>query len=382
MRLSPRRLNRATLARQLLLERVTLHVVEAVEQLGGLQAQEPATPYVALWSRVRDFEADRLTRALHGRELVKGTLARSTLHIVSAADYRASFPALLAVTRTRWMQERRGRPVLRGLPELTEATLDFATEARTNVELREHAGGLGEPVPAEELWRRIRRYGAFLHVPGPEPWAFGRRPRLIAARAWLPGAAHDVADEEAALAHVVRSHLRAFGPARLADVAQWSGLAVRALRRGLDGIDEIVRYEDERGRDLFDLPGAPLPDEEVPAPPRLLPMWDETLLAYAERDRVLPEVYRKRVIVKAGDVLPTFTVDGLVAGLWWAEATADTRPRIVLEPFAPLDRNDRAALEAEGEALLGFIGEREPDVYRRYRHTRRRDPVIDTGGRS
>lgn len=374
MRLTRRQLNRATLARQLLLERRSLGVVEAIEHIGGLQAQEPATPYIALWSRLTAFEADELSRTLHAHTVVKATLGRSTLHITSASDYRASVTALLAVTRTRWMQEQRGRPVIRALPELTEKSLAFAAEPRTNVELRDHAGSLGEPVHSGELWRRIRRYGQFLHVPGPEAWAFGRRPRLIAARVWLDG---PEPDEVASLAHVVRTHLRAFGPSRLADVAQWSGLTVRALRSGLDRIGELVVHEDEDGRELFDLPGLPLPHEKTTAPPRLLPMWDESLLAYEERERMLPEAYRKRVIVKAGDVLPTFTVDGAVAGLWWAAIGPGERPRVELEPFEPLPPEVRAALEAEGEKLVAFIATREPDVYRRYRHTRRRVHAVD-----
>ncbi len=368
MRLTARQLNRATLARQLLLERTELDPVAATEAIGGMQAQEPASPYIALWARLADLDADRLTRALLARDLVKATLGRSTLHIVSAADYRASVTALLSVTRTKWMQERRGLPVLRSLPQLTEDTLAFASGPRTNVELRDHAGTLGEPVPADELWRRIRRYGAFVHVPGEEPWAFGRRPRLIAARNWLPDTDPD---EGMALAHLVRTHLRAFGPSRMADIAQWSGLPIRELARGLEHIPTVTRYEDPDGRELLDLPGAPMPDEGVPAPPRLLPMWDETLLAYADRGRILPEPYRKRVIVKAGDVLPTFTVDGYVAGLWWAE-NHDGQPRIVLEPFAPLDPIDRAALEGEARSLAAFIAGREPEVYRRYRYTKRR----------
>ena len=369
MRLTDRQLNRATLARQLLLERADLDPIAATEAVGGLQAQEPASPFIALWTRIRGFEPDVVTAALHDRRLVKATLGRSTLHIVSAADYRASVLALLAVTRRRWMHERRGLPVERSLPDLTEASLVYAAVPRSNVALRDHAGTLGEPVPADELWRRIRRYGAFVHVPGAEPWAFGRRPTQVAARAWLP---EPEAAEEAALEHLVRTHLRAFGPSRMADIAQWSGLAIRALRRGLDRIDDVVTHEDARGRELFDLPDLPLPDGDLPAPARLLPMWDETLLAYAERDRVLPEPDRRRVIVKAGDVLPTFTLDGYVAGLWWAEIDGDDRPRVVLEPFQPLAPSDREALEAEGEALTELIAGREPDVYRRYRYSRRR----------
>jgi hypothetical protein len=371
-RLSARRLNRATLARQLLLERAPLGAAAAVERIGGLQAQEPASPHIALWTRLSRFRSDELNRALHARELVKATLGRSTLHIVGASDYRASLTAMLEVTRTRWMQERRGLPVRRTLPELTEASLAYASEPRTNVELRDHAGTLGEPVPADELWRRIRRYGAFVHVPGPGPWGFDRRPRLMAARAWLPGAPDG--DGRASLEHVVRTHLRAFGPSRLADVAQWSGLTVGRLRSGLEGIADLVSCRDEDGRELLDLPGSPLPPEDTPAPARLLPMWDETMLAYRARERVLPERFRKRVIVKAGDVLPTFTVDGFVAGLWWAEpGTGGRAPDIVLEPFERLASSDREQLEAEGASLASFLADREPDVYRRYRHTRRRE---------
>lgn len=369
VRLSDRQLNRATLARQLLLGRSRLDPVAATEAIAGLQAQEPASPYLALWTRLHDFDPDAVSRALRSRELVKATLGRSTLHIVSAADYRASVTALLAVTRSKWMQERRGLPVRRSLPELTESSLAFAAEPRSNVELRDHAGTLGEPVAADELWRRIRRYGAYVHVPGADTWAFGRRPQLVAARTWLTG---PEPDETMALEHIVRSHLRAFGPSRLADIAQWSGLAIRSLRRGLERIKDLAVHEDARGRALFDLPGMPLPDPGTTAPPRLLPMWDETLLAYAERERVLPERYRKRVIVKGGDVLPTFTVDGYVAGLWWAEAIDDQLPRILLEPFAPLAPADLEALEAEGEALARILAPREPDVYRRYRFTKRR----------
>ena len=219
-----------------------------------------------MWTRLEGFDPGELTAALHRRELVKATLQRSTLHVVGAADYQASLPALMAVTRARWMHEQRGLPVVRTLPELTEASLDFAAQPRANVELRDHAGRLGEPVSPDELWRRIRRYGAFVHVPGADPWAFGRRPVQIAARAWLEPT---IVDEEASLEHVVRTYLRAFGPARLADIARWSGLTTRRLRIGLERIDDVIGYEDERGRALFDVPGALLPRRGHPrsAPP-------------------------------------------------------------------------------------------------------------------
>ena len=362
-------MNRATLARQMLLERERLDVVAAVSRVGGLQAQEPASPYLALWARVADLDAAQLTAALAERALIKATLHRSTLHIASATDYLASITALTRVLRTKWMNEARGLPVNRTLPELAEQSLAFAAVPRANIEMREHAGTLGEPVPADELWRRIRRYALFVGVPGEHPWSFGRRPVHVAARSWLEA---EAADEDASLEHVVRSHLRAFGPARLADVAQWSGLSVARLRVGERRLEDLRRYTDEDGRELLDLPDATLPDPETPAPPRLLPMWDETLLAYADRSRILPEAYRQRVIVKGGDVLPTVLVDGMVAGSWWVEADPGGRPRVILETFADIEASDRAALEVEGAGLVDFIAAREPDVYSRYRHTARR----------
>ena len=369
MRLTPRQLNRATLARQLLLRREHLDPVSAVSRLGALQAQEPASPYLALWTRLADLDAAALGAALQDRRLVKATLHRSTLHLISAADYQAAVTAITVVLRTKWMNEARGLPVVRTLPELAEESLAYAAEPRTNMEMRDHAGTLGEPVPGDDLWRRIRRYGHFVQVPGREPWSFGRRPSHVAARAWIEGSP---ADELASLEHVVRSHLVAFGPSRLADVSQWSGLAVGRLKVGLDRIREVRTFRDEGGHELFDLPGTPLPDADTPAPPRFLPMWDEILLAYKDRGRVLPERHRRRVIAPNGDVLPTYMVNGLVAGLWWAEGGHDEPTRIVLEPFEPFDARTRQALEKESERLAEFLVSREPRVYRRYRRPERR----------
>ena len=365
MRLSQRRLNRATLVRQSLAERTDADVVSTVDRLGGLQAQEPASPYLALWTRLDAFDPETLTRAVAAGDVVKAVLHRSTLHLVSADDYNGSISALTTVLRTKWMGESRGRPVKRELPELTEAALAYADEPRTNAEMRAFAGTLGEPVPGDELWRRIRRYGGFVSVPEAATWSYGRRPIHVAARAWLGG---EPADEDGSLAHIVRSHLRAFGPARLADVAQWSGLGIRKLERGAALIEDLVHHETEDGHDLLDLDGSPVPHEDLEVPPRFLPMWDETLLAYKDRTRLMPEAYRKRVIAPNGDVRPTFILDGNVAGLWWSEQSApEAGPRIMLEPFRDLTSDERDGLEAEGERLAAFLAEREPLVYSRYR---------------
>ena len=364
MRLSAAQLNRATLARQSLLERAPDEPVEAVERLAGLQAQEAATPFIALWTRLEDFDADGLRAAIAARHVVKAALHRSTLHLVGRDDYLGSISAISLVTRTKWMSEQRGRPVHRDLASLTADALAYAAEPRSNAEMRAHAETLGEPVPTDELWRRIRRYGPFIAAPDEATWSYDRRPRHVAAAAWLDG---EPLEEEASLAHVVRRHLIAFGPARIADISQWSGIGRRRLARGAELIDDLVRHEAEDGAKLLDIEGAPLPAGDTPAPPRLLPMWDETLLAYADRSRVLPEAHRKTVIAPNGDVAPTILIDGHVAGRWWAEEDGAGGSAIVLEPFAPLAKADRRALEVEAAALAAFIGPREPAVYRRYR---------------
>lgn len=367
MRLDERVLNRATLARQSLLERARVDPLTLVERVAGFQAQEPATPYIAAWARLEGFDPDVMSQAVRSHDLVKAPLHRSTLHLVTADGYSGSIAALTSVLRTRWMGEQPGRPVLRDLPELADAALAYACEPRTNLAMRDFAGTLGEPVAADELWRRIRRYGAFLMVPGDAVWSFDRRPVHIAASARIE---REPLPEDGSLAYLVRSHLRAFGPARMADVAQWSGLGVKRLMGALSLIDDLEEHEDAQGRALLDLAGSPLPDGGVAAPARLLPMWDETLLAYQDRSRLLPAEFRKRVIAANGDVRPTFILDGLVAGLWWTEPTGpdtDARPRIIFEPFRSITGREQAQLDAEGERLADFLVGREPSAYARYR---------------
>jgi hypothetical protein len=181
------------------------------------------------------------------------------------------------------------------------------------------------------------------------------------------------------LEHIVRRYLGAFGPATAADLSQWSGLAVGKLRPGIAAVDaagDLRRFGDERGRELLDLDGAPLPDPDTPAPPRLLPMWDSTVLAFADRTRLISDEDRRVVIARNGDTLPTFTVDGVVAGLWWAEAEAGGRTRVVIEPFRPpLRRADARALEQEGERLAEIVAPLEPTVYARYQRWRPDPPT-------
>lgn len=368
-------LNRATLARQLLLEPADLAVVPAIEALAGLQAQEAASPYLALWTRLRSFSAADLDAAFMDRTVVKASLMRMTLHAVSAGDFRAFLPAvepMLRALRRAALEQADG---LERLERVVESAVAFAAEPRSNVELRDYIAGEADrhELRLENVWWWVRRWHPFLHVPAARPWAFSRRPTLAAAGAWLSDGAF-VADGPA-VEHLVRRYLAAFGPATAADAGAWSGLAVARLRPAivaLDAAGELWHGRDERGRDMVDLVGAPRPGADIAAPPRLLPMWDNLLLAHADRTRVFDDATRALVIARNGDTLPTFLVDGRVGGLWWAVAEPGGRTRIELEPFGDLGAGDRRALEREGERLAAFVAPHEPEVYRRYRTTRAR----------
>jgi hypothetical protein len=371
-RLTRGQLNRATLARQLLLERADLDVVAATERIGGLQAQEPASPHIGLWTRLAGFQPADLDRALADRTVVKGTLMRSTLHVVSAADYLRLWPAIVPLLEGIRRQDRVQPPSPRRLAALQARAAAFTAEPRGLGELRDHLGSADGLAPDEVVWW-IRRRVPFAHAPSDVAWSFGRRPRLAHALGWL-GADDWSASTEDALEHLVRRYLGAFGPATAADLSQWSGLAVGKLRPALAAVDasgDLCRFTDERGRELLDLEGAPLPESDTPAPPRLLPMWDSTILAFADRTRLISDEDRRVVVARNGDTLPTFTIDGVVAGLWWAHAEPGGRTRIAIEPFRPpLRRPDAVALEAEGERLAAVVAPLEPAVYSRYQRWR------------
>jgi winged helix DNA-binding protein len=334
--LSRRALNRALLARQMLLERRRITLPRALERMGGLQAQYAPSMYVGLWSRVEGFARDDLTRALERRTVVQGTLMRVTIHLVSRPDY---WPLALAVRPARrhwWVRTRRDGPGAEAMaaaartlrPRLAEGPL-----TRAEIEAivgKPRAGGVG-------LWIDLVR------APPSGTWERRRADLYAEAEAWLGPPALEPA---AALEHLVRRYLGAFGPAGRADIAGWAGLSPRALAPVLERMT-LRRFRAEAGEELLDLPRAPLPDPETPAPVRFLPTWDAVLLTHARRSGVLPEEHRERIFSSRNpQSFPTFLVDGAVAGTWRHE-----RGRIVLDPFRPLDRATRRALEQEAEGL-------------------------------
>ena len=344
--LTIRELNRATLARQLLLERRRMTVPKAIESLAGLQAQWPPSPYVALWSRLEGFERERLTRALLRRQVVKASAMRITLHLLSADDYILFAGALKApwVTQLTRRMERMGVDV--DVPALADQALALMADGpRSRSEVLQVFGSTGEQ--PWFIWTLVQAELGLVRTPDSAIWRRTVGPvSYVPAQSWL---GRQPVTEPRALVHLVRRYLAGFGPASRADLAQWSGLPVSALAPALEALEPLRRFRDERGRELLDLPRLPLPGADVRAPVRFLPQWDSSLLAYDIRERIIPEAYRKTVIQRNGDVRPTFLLDGFVAGTWQARSG-----RVVLEPFAPLPRAARRDVEAEAKRLEAF----------------------------
>ncbi|HEY7102238.1 MAG TPA: winged helix DNA-binding domain-containing protein [Mycobacteriales bacterium] len=372
MRLSAGRLNRATLDRQLLLRRERLPVVEGVRRVVALQAQEPATPYLALWNRLVDFDPAELDAAFATHDVVKARLLRITLHAVTAEDYPAFHNAMRFALRAARLGDRRftssGLSTADAdalVPHLLEVAARPSTGAQVEAALAER---LGREAP-RGVWWALRTYAPLAHAPTGGPWSFSLRPSYVTAP--VPPSSVDQAESERRLA---RRYLEGFGPASVADLARFATLYRARASAALQSIeDELERFEGPDGTELLDLAGSALPAEDVPAPPRLLPMWDSALLAYDDRGRVIPPDYRKLVIRINGDVLPTLLVDGYVAGVWrpvegGIEATA----------FHPLPDDAWAGLAAEARALVAFLADRDPTVYRRYQHWWAKLPAGET----
>jgi hypothetical protein len=337
--LTARALNRAALARQLLLDRADIPIPDAVERMGGIQAQYAPAVYVALWSRLRNLHRESLTAALEERVVVQGTLLRSTIHLVSARDY---WPIATAIRdpRRRWWSRVAGARA--GEDDLAAgAAVLRARLADGPLHRREIEALLGKDVFAGVgLWLDLVR------VPPSGTWDRRRADLYAAADDWL-GEQVVAPDDAAAL--VVRRYLGAFGPARRTDVAAWAGVPVGALAAGFERVATRT-FRDERGRALVDLPDAPLPDPDTPAPVRFLPVWDATLLAHARRTGIMPEDYRARVFTsKNPHSVDTFLVDGSVAGAWRLVGG-----RVELEPYRPLDPATLRAVRDEAERLAEF----------------------------
>ena len=337
--LTSRDLNRALLARQRLLERSREPIPRVLERMGGLQAQYAPSMYIGLWSRTEGLEREALTRALERRTVVQGTLLRSTIHLVSRRDWWPFAVAVRDARRPWFLRTRRGA--------VAEADMD-----RAAARLREHLGD--EPMPrkaivelvGKEVFEGIGLWVDLVRAPPSGTWERRRADLFVDAERWVGPCD---AEADASVELLARRYLAAFGPATAAEFADWAGLPPQVARAVAERVG-TRRFRAEDGAQLLDLPRAPLPGPDVPAPPRFLPTWDATLLAHARRALIIREDDRPRIFgTKTPQSFPTFLVDGQVAGTWRHEDG-----RIALAPFRSLDAADRRALEEEGERLAAF----------------------------
>jgi hypothetical protein len=332
-------MNRALLARQLLLERATLPIPDAVDQVGGLQTQYAPSGYVGLWTRVADFRRDALTSALEDRSVVQATLMRTTIHIVSKREF---WRYAMGVRRPRreWALRVPGRELSDEAQVADQAERMRAALADGPRSVKE-LGALGAGFVGNlGLWVDLVR------VPPSGTWERRRADRLALAEDWI---GPPDATEEEGLEHLVMAYLRAFGPAPWRDIASWAGIQVADAKRGGDRL-ALARYRDEDGRELVDLEGSPIPDTDTRAPVRFLPHWDACLLVHARRTGLLPEEHRPRVFsIRNPFSVGTYLVDGAVVGGW---SVRDGR--IELDPYEPIAEKHQREVDREREALEAF----------------------------
>jgi hypothetical protein len=312
---------------------------KALERIGGIQAQYGPSMYIGLWSRVDGLERDALTRALERRSVIQASLMRATIHLVSRRDF---WPLAVAIRRGRrawWLRVNPGsdsRSLQASARKLRRFLADGPRRWKEVEEL------VGKPQS-----RGLGIYVDLVRVPPSGTWEQRRADLVATAEDWI--GPEDVENDDA-LEHLVRRYLGGFGPAPRSDIADWAGLPVKEIAPALDRLN-LRRFRDEEGKELLDLPRAPLPDPETPAPPRFLPTWDSTLLVHARRTGILPEEYRPRIFgIKTPHSFNTFLVDGQVAGIWRFE-----QGRVELEQFARLDRATRLELAEEAERLAVLL---------------------------
>jgi hypothetical protein len=343
--LTQRQLNRALLARQLLLERRELPAAEAIGRVGGLQAQASIPPFVGLWTRVAGFDQGELQSLLDERRIVRATMMRHTIHFVSAYDYVWLRPTIQPALEAGFGAQTRKR--LAGVdlePFLKAARKEFRKHPLTFAEVKELIRSLAPDGDVDAIAYGIRTRVELIGVPNQSRWRFGGRAPFVLAEDWLGRklAAPDPPE-------MVRRYLAAFGPATPGDATAWSGVGgMRKVFEGMRG--ELRVFRDEAGRELFDVADGLLPGEDVEAPVRFLPEFDNTLLGHKDRTRVIADEHRSRVYITAGRMVGTVLLDGFAAAAWRI-----VDGELVLEPFRTLTKAEKAAIKPEAEALRDWL---------------------------
>jgi len=349
--ISRRELNRTLLSRQLLLGSVALKTDHAVERVVALQAQVASPPYFGLWSRVHGFEPSQLMALRDSEHVVRAALLRSTLHWVTAADYRWIRPVIQPALEKAWQGffgARKSGIEVGPLCEVARGLLSAGP-----ISLSQLSDGLLQEFPA---WNKeAMEYGVRTHLPLVQVSPAGSWKGGTAARYQMV-----TVDEVVDAARLVKRYLAAFGPATARDVAAWAGFT--AIGKTLEAMrGELVEYRDEAGRVLYDLPGLEIIDGDFPAPVRFVAEYDNLVLSHADRSRVLPEVHRKKVLLTAGRVSATVLIDGFVGGVWKLEREKKL-VRIRVELFAEPSKRLRKEIDTEGARLLNFAAAHELDV--------------------
>jgi hypothetical protein len=354
--LTRRQINRATLARQMLLGREKTSALRAIERLVGLQAQVPKPPFIGLWSRVLGFEREDLTRLLQRRQVVRATLMRGTLHLMSAKDLvllRAALQPMLSAGMQAILRDRARTFDMDGL--LAAARECFEEKPRTFDDLR---GLLLKRFPKGDeraMGYAVRTHLPLVQLPTDATWGFPASADFALAETWI----RKPLSSEAKLKTLVSRYLEAFGPASARDAQAWSGAS--GLGEVLESLrPRLLTFRDEAGRELFDLPKAPRPPGDTPAPVRFVPEYDNLVLSHADRSRIVADAHRPSIVTANLQVRATFLVDGFVAGTWKVDSKKSSATLLV-EPFETLPAKAKAELATEGDRLLRFS---EPDAAR------------------
>jgi len=343
-------LNRATLARQILLERQSLPVPAAIERLVGLQAQQALPPYVGLWTRLHGFTRESLANLIENRTVIKATLMRGTLHLFTAADYLRFRTTLQPLLTGAGYAIAKSRGADFDLDELLAAARQYIAEKpRTFAEISERLTELMPDQDVGAMRYTVRTEIPMVQVPITDGWSYSSKPAFTLAESWI-GQAISPDDK---LAELAKRYLAAFGPASVTDMQTWLGMPkLKDLFEKLK--PELQIYHDEGRRELFDLPDSVLPDSDTPAPVRFLPEFDNLLLSHSNRTRVIAKEHHAKVYLPGLRVAATILMDGFVSGVWKVEKNKNAAT-LVIEPFGKLTKKDRAVLIEEGEQLIRFI---------------------------